>query len=898
VGRTFHPQAWLLWALAGMAAALLTRNPLYLLLVLLAVRLAGTATTLPRETASLFRLAWPILALTTGWNLLTVHLGETVLVTLPGWLPLVGGPLTLEAGLWGLTNGLALVALLTLFLTLNSAVSPHELARLTPAFLHEAGLVASVALAFVPQTLRTLREIRDAQAVRGHRVRGPRDLLPLFLPLLITALEKAVQLAEALEARGYGLAAAPPLRERLIAALGLLGLLSGWFVALFWWQHPLTGYLLAAVGVALLGVAFWLMGRHGRRTRYRPHRWTRADWLLAALSLLPLLAVLLTLLLHADRLAYTPYPRAALPPFDPLIGGSLMLLGAPLLLRPQPACDQGREKRAAAGSPVDHPAPCGVTFQRVTFSYPDTPHPVLRDLSLEVPPGAFVLVTGPSGVGKSTLLRCVNGLVPHASGGRFAGRVRVGDMDSRSAGPRRLARRVGFVFQDPEAQFITDRVDEEVAFALENAGLPSDEVQRRVDEVLDWLGLTPLRDRAISTLSGGQMQQVAVAAALALRPAVLVLDEPTSQLDPVGAHQVLDLLARLREEAHITIILAEHRLERVLRYADLLVYFPDPFSPPRVGPPRQVLRDAPLVPPIVALGRALGWEPLPLSVDEGRQRAAETARRFAPAGVRGQPTSSLPEDTSALLRVEGLSYAYNGTAALRGVGFRVQAGELVALIGPNGSGKTTLLKCITGLLKPQEGAIYLDGEEITAQEVATVCRRVGYLPQDPDTLLFAESVAQELRITLTNHNLESRPPVSPERLLDELGLASLATAYPRDLSVGQRGRVALGAVTVTRPRLLLLDEPTRGLDYQAKTDLVRLLRGWLAEGSGVLMVTHDMEMVAQAADRVVRLEQGRVVADGLPGEVLATGDDFSPQIARLFPGAGWLTVEQALSHLE
>jgi energy-coupling factor transport system ATP-binding protein len=218
----------------------------------------------------------------------------------------------------------------------------------------------------------------------------------------------------------------------------------------------------------------------------------------------------------------------------------------------------------------------------------------------------------------------------------------------------------------------------------------------------------------------------------------------------------------------------------------------------------------------------------------------------------------------------------------------------VALMGRNGSGKTTLLKCIVGLLRPGDGKIDLGGDPLIGRPTVDIAKQVGYLPQNPNDLLFADTVTEELRVTLRNHDLEETPPTSPEDLLRRLGLADVAGAYPRDLSVGQRQRTALGAVTVTRPRLLLLDEPTRGMDYAAKDELVRLLREWLVEGTGILLVTHDVELAAQAADRVVVLSQGRVIADGSPERVLTASHLFAPQVARLFPGTGWLTVEDAL----
>jgi energy-coupling factor transport system ATP-binding protein len=394
----------------------------------------------------------------------------------------------------------------------------------------------------------------------------------------------------------------------------------------------------------------------------------------------------------------------------------------------------------------------------------------------------------------------------------------------------------------------------------------------------------------LETLPGGEKQRVAIAAALAFRPRVLVLDEPTSQLDPQSAEDVLSALTRLNVDLGLTVVLAEHRLERVLHHADRLIYLRA--GALLDGAPRQVLRQMDLTPPLVTLGKALGWEPLPLTIKEGRA----FARRVAPASEQTAQRSHSDAGAGPLLRVEQLSFAYNGANTLSDVSLSVHGGELVALMGRNGSGKTTLLKCVVGLLQPQRGEITLAGESLAGQETAQICQHVGYLPQEPDDLLFSNTVAEELEVTLRYHDLLDHPPLPPEELLERLGLADVAAAYPRDLSVGQRQRVALGAITVTRPRLLVLDEPTRGLDYFAKQALVGLLREWQAEGVGVLLVTHDVELAAQAADRVVILSQGEVIADDAP-EVLTVSPLFAPQVARLFPGRGWLVVEDALSGL-
>jgi energy-coupling factor transport system ATP-binding protein len=535
-----------------------------------------------------------------------------------------------------------------------------------------------------------------------------------------------------------------------------------------------------------------------------------------------------------------------------------------------------------------------IHFDHLTYTYPGSTDPALHDVTLGIEEGDFVLVAGASGAGKSTLLRCLNGLVPHFTGGTVSGQVSVAGHNPVDEGPNTLSHVVGFVFQDPEAQFVVDRVEDEIAFALENAAVPPTEMRLRVEEVLHLLDLAPLRNRQLDTLSGGEKQKVAIAAALALRPRILALDEPTSQLDPQSAEEVLQALVRLNRDLGLTIVLAEHRLERVLAYVDRLIYLSGRDHGVLSGPVRRVLGDMDLAPPLVALGKALEWDPLPVTVKEGRRLAAQT-KSLNPRSPNPQSKSRGP-GRDVQIDIRDLHFAYNGRPILQGIDLQIAPGELVALMGRNGSGKTTLLKCVVGLLRPNSGKIRMRGESLIGQKTADICRDVGYLPQEPDDLLFADTVSQELRVTLRNHNLLNRPPMAPDDLLARLALEDLKARYPRDLSAGQRQRVALGAVTITKPRLLLLDEPTRGLDYQAKRDLVHLLREWQAEGAGILLVTHDVELVAQAADRVVLLSQGEVIADEAP-ELLTTSPLFAPQVARLFPGTGWLTVDDALEGL-
>ncbi|HET7087788.1 MAG TPA: ATP-binding cassette domain-containing protein, partial [Anaerolineae bacterium] len=408
------------------------------------------------------------------------------------------------------------------------------------------------------------------------------------------------------------------------------------------------------------------------------------------------------------------------------------------------------------------------------------------------------------------------------------------------------------------------------------------------------LGLTGLRRRQVGRLSGGEMQRVAIASALALRTRVLALDEPTSQLDPQSAEELLDTLARLNRELGLTVVLSEHRLERVVGYATHMIYLGGDGLAPVSGPARQVLPHIPLVPPVVELGRVLGWQPLPLTVEEGLPLARRSPLLATAVAERSSGEGPGVRPGVVALLVRDLHVAYADRPALRGIDLAVHEGEVVALMGRNGAGKTTLLRAVAGLARVQQGEVTVGGRSIAGRSVADICRSVGYLPQNPNALLFADTVREEILITLRNHGLQAHPPIPPAALLERLGLSELADAYPRDLSAGERQRVALAAIAATHPALLLLDEPTRGLDYCAKEALLKLLQEWRDDGMAILLVTHDVELVARVADRVILLEEGKIRVDGSPASVLGDSPAFAPQMARLFPGRGWLTVEDVL----
>jgi energy-coupling factor transport system ATP-binding protein len=515
-------------------------------------------------------------------------------------------------------------------------------------------------------------------------------------------------------------------------------------------------------------------------------------------------------------------------------------------------------------------------------------------VDLEINKGDFVLVTGPSGSGKSTLLRMFNGLVPHFSGGEIRGEILVKGIPVLEVSPQILSNHVGFVSQNPEAQTILETVEPEIAFALENAAVPRAEMHQLVHEVLDLLGLIPLRSRPIRKLSGGERQRVAIASALVLKPEILVLDEPTSQLDPRSAADLLQVLNDLNKNLGLTIVLAEHRLERTLPYVNSLAYIENGRLI-RHDSVRRTINELPQLPPLVELARNLNWDPIPLTIDEAKKQMP--IQDFKPLNSMGtEKRNPLDDQGDLLLQIKDLRFAYSaGALVLDGIDLHLRSGEILAVMGANGSGKSTLLRCIMGLLRPISGDILLNGRSILGQDTVEIARKIAYLPQYPDDLLFAETVYQELEITLNNHNIHS--PERIEATLHNLSLAEFVEYYPRDLSTGQRQRTALGAVTVAQPDIILVDEPTRGQDGRIKNQLRKIWQRWKYEGVGLIIVSHDVELIAQLADRVMIMSEGKIEASGSVQGVLADSKFFAPQIARLFPGSGWLTLDDALTGL-
>ncbi|WP_033821462.1 ABC transporter ATP-binding protein [Kitasatospora sp. MBT63] len=535
-----------------------------------------------------------------------------------------------------------------------------------------------------------------------------------------------------------------------------------------------------------------------------------------------------------------------------------------------------------------------IRFDQVGVVYDGGSTPVLRDVDLHIPEGELCLVVGRTGAGKSTLLGAVNGLVPHFTGGTLYGRVTVDGRDTADHPPRELADVVGVVGQDPLAGFVTDTVEEELAYAMEQLAIPPEVMRKRVEETLDLLGLADLRHRALHELSGGQQQRVAIGSVLTAHPRILVLDEPTSALDPTAAEEVLAAVTRLVHDLGVTVLLAEHRLERVVQYADRVAYLPGDGTVVH-GPPAEVFATTSISPPVVELGRLAGWRPLPLSVRDARRAAAPLREQLA-----GHPVPP-PRDTTAgggatVLSAERIVVRHGQVVAVRDVGLELQAGQVTALMGRNGSGKSSLLWALQGSGPRQGGTVKVagtDGKAATDPKkvsAAEARRLVGLVPQTPTDLLYLESVAQEL----AQGDLDAGPGAghTARQVLDRLAPGIPDDSHPRDLSEGQKLALVLAIQLAAAPPVVLLDEPTRGLDYPGKEALIGIVDHLAAEGRTVVVCTHDVEFVAAAADRVVVMAEGEVVADGPTTEVIVASPTFAPQTAKILAPLLYLTTRQ------
>ena len=508
-----------------------------------------------------------------------------------------------------------------------------------------------------------------------------------------------------------------------------------------------------------------------------------------------------------------------------------------------------------------------IQVQNLAFRYAFARHPTLAGLDFAVERGETILILGPSGCGKSTLTLCFNGLIPHAIGGEMTGQVFIAGHSTREASVGELARQVGIVFQDPESQFCTLTVEDEVAFGLENLALPQERMGERIEAALAQVGLAGEQATRLDRLSGGMKQRLALACLLAMQPHILVLDEPTSNLDPLGTQEFFPKLEGLRR--HHTILVIEHKLDELIHLVDrVLILSPDGTLLAQ-GEPRQVFAEEALrleeygiwLPQVVELAQRLGIAPLPLTVNEAVEVLAGRPYDLR-AVMRGGATAASPRKPA--IEVEDLDFTYpNGTVALRGVSLAVAEGDFFALLGPNGSGKTTLANHIINILHPPPGRVRVLGHDVAEMFTYELTQAVGYVFQNPEHQFVADTVYDEMAYSLRVRGVDEeaiRERVEP--LLAEFGLMPYARMNPFALSQGQKRRLSVATMLAVGQRILILDEPTFGQDRLTAHCLMERLQALNAAGVTVIIITHDMRLVAEYARQVAVLLDGRVVYQG------------------------------------
>jgi energy-coupling factor transporter ATP-binding protein EcfA2 len=541
----------------------------------------------------------------------------------------------------------------------------------------------------------------------------------------------------------------------------------------------------------------------------------------------------------------------------------------------------------------------------VTFTYRDAATPALNGVSLSVDRGESVIIMGEGGAGKSTLCRCANGLIPHFQKGELTGLILAFGANTRAQPVHELARRVGLVFQDFESQLFSTSVELEAAFGPENFGRPRDEIGRRIAEALSATGLTGMERRAPATLSGGEKQRLAIASVLACRPDLLVLDEPTTDLDPQGKREVFVIARALRtsETAPPAIIMVEHETEEAAHFQRAvvmrggeIVYDGDVGSLLARSEFMEAHGIRPL--PAAALFARLGETARPIADDEAVSLLHDLGYSLNRSGwdeLRADDARRAYGDP--IVEVRGLSHSYDGAPALDGVDLTIREGEFVAILGQNGSGKTTLVKHFNGLMIPRSGEVRVSGIETPRQSALELGRQVGYVFQNPDHQIFADTVREEVGFGPRNFGV---PADEVARRVTEslaaVGMAGLEQADPFSLTKGERQRIAVASALASRPKALILDEPTTGLDYRQNVGMMELLRRLNEAGHTIIIVTHAMWVAAEYAHRAVVLSRGRVLLDAPMREAMGRADELAkahlvaPQAVRLGAALGGVTL--------
>lgn len=523
-----------------------------------------------------------------------------------------------------------------------------------------------------------------------------------------------------------------------------------------------------------------------------------------------------------------------------------------------------------------------ITCQNLTFFYPKTEKPAVRNANLHVKEGEFLAITGPSGAGKTTFCLTLNSLIPHVAVGKLIGNVVTLGMNTREYPVHEFSKVVGIVLQDPESQFLVGTVKYDIVYALENLLTPREEMLKRLKSALKITRLEGFEDRLSYHLSGGQKQRVAIAAGLTLTPKILILDEPTSELDPIGKTEVLSTVKELNEKHGMTIILVTHEIERVIDYADRIVVM-HKGQIVAEGEPRKVLIEqidkireiGVKIPQVAEVGVLLEKRgmirKIPLNIQEAFTLFSDLKLETKQISIKAVSIA----EKSQIIEVKGLWFTYPEPpiTALRDINLKIYQGDRVGIIGQNGSGKTTLVKHLNGLLKPTEGQVIVDGRDTKNATVGELSAKVGYVFQNPDHQIFSNTVREEVSFGPKNLGFSKEEiERSCNMALKTLGLTEVADENPFFLSKGERERVALAAVMAMKPKVLIVDEPTTGQDWKTSMEIMEECEKLNAMGTTIITISHDMRLIAQTMKRVIVMAQGRVLLDGSAKEIFSKPD--------------------------
>ena len=565
-----------------------------------------------------------------------------------------------------------------------------------------------------------------------------------------------------------------------------------------------------------------------------------------------------------------------------------------------------------------------ISIRDLSYKYYRSDDYAIMDVNLDVNRGEFVAIMGPTGAGKSTLCLTLNGSIPKILSGTFKGTIIVNSLNTLEETVQKLASQVGIVFQNPNLQLFCFDVESELAFGPENLGVEREEIRRRIREVVKLLRLEGLEKRSPAELSGGQKQAVAIGAALTMNPVILVLDEPTSNLDPIGTKQIFEILKRLKSQKDITVVMVSHKSEEIAEFVDRVVIMdkgkitlndiPHRIFEQKIVEEKKYIRPPQVSEAIYKLKqRGYKFDKTPVTLEEAYKIIKEyleknNVKKKEPIPISEEKaTKPIHTEKEPIIRVRNLWHIYKGNVvAIKNVNFDIYPGEFVAIIGQNGAGKTTLVKHFNALLKPTKGFVMVKDYDTRVKRVSELSKYVGYIYQNPDDQLFAESVEDEVAFGPRNMGLsEEEVEKIVTEILENLHLSHLRKEHPISLSLGDRHRVAVASVLAMKPEVIILDEPTTGQDFMGSREIVSLTNELNKQGKTIIMITHDMYLVAEYAHRVIVLSQGEILLDGSPREVFSKPEILAqtfiepPQITKLsqklgdfgFP-PGILTVDE------